>query len=165
MKSIISYNISVLDQLKDLLALLDPFEYSVAIPMLYNSSLGKHTRHIIEFYICFFEAQKTGLINYDARKRDLKLETDVAFVIDTIEHVKLNLTKISSDTQWEVTSEMPHNMGFHTGITTLSRELNYLADHTVHHLALIKIGTNLMNPQIELADNFGVAASTINYQK
>jgi hypothetical protein len=165
MKSIISYNISVLDQLKDLLSKIYPVEYTLAIPLLYNSSLGKHTRHIIEFYICFFEAQKSGLINYDARKRDLKLETDVDFVIDTIEYIKLNLTKISSDAQWQVTSEMPHDMGFHTGVTTLSRELNYLADHTVHHLALIKIGTNLLNPQIKLADNFGVAASTINYQK
>lgn len=165
MKPIIAYNTVVLNQLQDLLTQLSPVDYTNVIPLLYNSSLGKHTRHIVEFYLCFFAAETSGCINYDARKRDLRLETDLLFVIDTIDKVKLNLENTTADANWEIVCEMPDNIGFHKGITTASRELNYLADHTVHHLALIKIGINLLQPQMKIADNFGVAASTINSRK
>jgi len=165
MKSIINYNNLVLNQLQDLLSQLSPVDFINTIPLLYNSSLGKHTRHIVEFYLCFFEAQKTKHINYDARKRDMLLETDLLFVINTIERVKENLNNTQSDESLQLVCEMPDNMGVHIGTTTISRELNYLADHTVHHLALIKIGINLLQPQIEVAENFGIAASTINSRK
>ena len=44
------------------------------------------------------------------------------------------------------------------------RELTYLIEHTIHHLAIIKIGLNEVYPAIEIPKNFGVAHSTIRYQ-
>ena len=38
-----------------------------------------HTRHIIEFYQCLIEQASEGQINYDSRKRDVRIESDPAF--------------------------------------------------------------------------------------
>jgi len=165
MKAIINYNLQVLDQLKELLVQLDNEAFTASIHLLYNSSLGKHTRHIIEFYISFFAAFQTQSVDYDKRKRDYKLENDLFFVIENIILIKEQLKKIVGDSTWQITSEMQDNLGTHKGSTTCSRELNYLADHTVHHLALLKIGINLLQPDLVLDENFGVAASTINSRK
>ena len=49
-------------------------------------------------------------------------------------------------------------------LTTFERELMYNIEHTIHHLAIIKIAIRLVAPHIRLPDNFGVAASTIKHR-
>jgi hypothetical protein len=49
--------------------------------------------------------------------------------------------------------------------TSFNRELVYLIEHTIHHLAIIKIGLNEAFPTIEIPENFGVAYSTIRFKE
>ncbi|TAG65626.1 MAG: DinB family protein, partial [Runella slithyformis] len=48
--------------------------------------------------------------------------------------------------------------------TTLSRELVYIAEHAIHHLAILKIALRAHFPDIALPVHFGVAYSTVQYQ-
>jgi hypothetical protein len=49
--------------------------------------------------------------------------------------------------------------------TTVARELFYMLEHTVHHMAIIKMAVVNENLNIDIPENFGVANSTIQYQK
>ena len=48
--------------------------------------------------------------------------------------------------------------------TNYFREIAYNLEHTIHHMALIKIGISEVS-DLELADGYGVASSTIKYRK
>ena len=49
--------------------------------------------------------------------------------------------------------------------TSLKRELIYNIEHAVHHMAIIKIAIKESLPHIALPEDFGIAYSTIKYQK
>ncbi len=63
-----------IDELIYLLERLDTKSYQQPIASLSNASIGGHTRHIIEMYLCLIEGYKSGIVNYDARKRDKIIE-------------------------------------------------------------------------------------------
>ena len=48
--------------------------------------------------------------------------------------------------------------------TSFDRELLYAIEHTIHHMAIIKMGILLHYPNITIPKNFGVAESTIQYK-
>ena len=49
--------------------------------------------------------------------------------------------------------------------SSLERELAYNIEHAIHHMAIIKIAIQTVFPNVKLAENFGVAYSTVRYQK
>lgn len=64
--------------------------------------------------------------------------------------------------------EADYSLGQPKGIlipTSLERELMYNIEHTIHHLALIKVGLKLVYPDLDLPNHFGVAPSTIKFQQ
>lgn len=69
---------------------------------------------------------------------------------------QLKLLKISSDYNLIINNTAKVN-------STLLRELLYVMDHSIHHMALIKIGINVNFPQIHLNENFGIFSSTIKF--
>lgn len=160
-----NYNKKVLNQLLNLLDKIDNSDYSVTIPLLYESTIGKHCRHILEFYQCFLKSDLVGELNYDLRERNMRLETDVLFAKELIDEICIALMDKNHDFELEISSELPEGKGFHKAQTTIGRELGYLADHTVHHLAIVKIGLALIRPEVGIEPTFGIAASTINNQK
>jgi len=49
--------------------------------------------------------------------------------------------------------------------SNLMRELAYNLEHAIHHMALIRIVLNQQFPDVKVDANFGVAYSTIRYNK
>ncbi len=155
--------IKQLESIRSILVQIECKDYSTELNILKKASIGRHIRHILEFYECLIYNQVNDSVNYDNRKRNILLEENVTFalnftreIIDTLENITANkqLILVSSYEDQLVTME-----------SSLYREITYNIEHTVHHLAIISIAIPIHFDYINLSANFGYADSTINYLK
>lgn len=151
-----------LQSLRKLLLSLTDEQYVQTVGHLGNASIGGHTRHVIELLQCAIEGYKTGLVDYVNRKRNLMLETDRMFAHSVLLQIE-GLIKVP-DRQLSLAPEQvdgefdPLNV-----TTTYYREVVYNTEHTIHHLALIKVA--IIDMQLDIIDDdFGLANSTIKYK-
>ena len=138
-------------------------DYILQLKTLKEASIGKHVRHIIEFYECLLFNSIDDVVNYDNRKRNNLLEENVKYtrdyiaeIIDTIEKIETNKRIILVSNYENQTVSME---------TSLYREITYNIEHTVHHLAIISIAIPIHFSYISLSENFGYADSTIQFLK
>jgi uncharacterized damage-inducible protein DinB len=145
---------------------VDQTTYSKPLEVFNGSSLGGHTRHIIEFYHCLIKNYDQGIINYDLRERDKNIENDPELAAVATQNIIAELKKINMDDKVELhMSYDPQNNSVDTVVSNVKREVVYNLEHTIHHMALIKIGVKVAAPQIELESEFGVAPSTIKFHQ
>ncbi len=157
--------------LNDAITYLDhisPAQYGNAIDLLSGASIGQHTRHFIEFFQCLImQAERPdGVIDYAKRMRDKRIETNPEYAISCIRNVQEKLGQL--DLRKPLTLECSEHMPGSEMLwicTNIERELMYNIEHTIHHLAIIRIGLNLVSPEIPLPSHFGVAPSTILHRK
>ncbi len=126
-------------------------------------SIGAHFRHNFDFALAFLNGIQTGKINYAARERDELFENDRRYAVKRIEFLIGQLRDLSAgilETFVAVRSEFG---GDHCHLSGVSRELEFLFSHTVHHHALI--AERLRTMGIEIPREFGVAPSTLEYWK
>lgn len=148
-----------LNLLSDLLLKLNPQSYTTPIKHLGNASIGGHTRHILELLKCAIDGYAEGLIDYENRQRDLFLETNLNSAQAQLKFLLLQIEKTDKPLK------IFQNQGFSESVsTTYYREILYNTEHSIHHLALIKVA--LIDMDLNLVDTeFGMAYSTIQYQK
>jgi len=150
-----------LQSLKSLLCHLSDEHYNTNISHLTNSSIGAHTRHIIELLKCTIDGYNKCEIDYIKRNRNLTLERDRFLAISTIIELEKNLKQ--PDKQLLMVTEKQENVFETIVTTTYFREVVYNTEHTIHHLALIKVG--LIELKMEIVNpDFGMAYSTIKYK-
>lgn len=150
----------VLLQLAHAIQELHHDEYTEKIPMLGNASIGEHTRHIVELFVQLQLGYTTGLVNYDDRQRDVRIQENIDFATERIALIVSDLCK--EDRELQLVSLL--NQRQSTVPTNYSRELMYNIEHCVHHQAIIKIGLLCLN-RSHTEDSFGVAKSTLAYRK
>lgn len=155
-----SLNAEVLDKLSHFLAQLKSHDFSDISPVLKTSSIGQHVRHILELYDCLLSQYESGIVCYDDRKREKRLETDVNLALVKIKEIQSSIRLHDK----ELLLKMAVETDFETIRTSFNRELCYNLEHCIHHQALIKIACNSLD-YISLPVSFGVARSTIDYVK
>lgn len=157
---------NLLDQLCNVIVQLSDDQFTKPLPILSGSSIGQHVRHSLEFFICLIDAKSSGKINYDNRKHDQFIEQEVALARSIIGSIKefLNKEAIDVPLQMEACYEL-NATDIVTVNSSFNRELAYNIEHTIHHMALIKIGIKEAFSQVVLPEYFGVASSTVRYQK
>lgn len=129
------------------------------------NSVGKHVRHILEFYELLLNSIQNSHLNYDYRQRDLVLEVDSDVAFQRISHIDRAISQL--DLALPLTLEADLSVGGAKSIlilTSLARELLYNVEHTIHHMALIQVAVKNALQHIELPLHFGVAYSTVQYQ-
>jgi hypothetical protein len=149
-----------LNELSELLSKLSNEDFSKPCPALSNSSIGEHTRHVIEMFQCLEKQYDLGVVNYDKRKRDQYIQTDTIFAKQSIDLILNQLDKPNKFIQLQQFingEEILIESNYH-------RELLYNLEHCIHHQALIKVAI-LQLENILVNDNFGVACSTIEFRK
>ena len=151
------------DELKSILLQFDDELYQKELKIISDASVGQHFRHIIEFYTCFTEAQQTNLVCYDERNRTYLWETSIIETLAILNELKSEINSIDMN---KIIQLRQNYFGeSHLIKSTNQRELMYCFDHSVHHFALIKIAIETHFPTIKVPQNFGIASSTIAFQK
>jgi len=156
--------ISILNQLSTLIAQLSTEQYKASLDLLNDNTIGKHVRHILEFFIVLEHANQTGVINYDSRPHDELFEIDKDAALRRISELIVNVKSLVLEKQ--VMLEVSYVTDALENVkipSTLQRELAYNIEHAIHHMAIIKIAVKFAFPSISIPSNFGVAYSTLRY--
>jgi len=162
--TLIAHNISNLKQIKEILVKVTDQSYTEPRSIISGVTVGQHIRHILEFYICIEHSLETGYVCYDERKRDTEIEQNRKYAIQVIDNLCTFIHSVKKDHQLILKANFSEIAEETTEInSTFFRELAYSLDHTVHHLAIVKIAFTDSGQEID--ENIGVAPSTIRYRE
>ena len=154
---------NVFVQLADTLQQLSHDEYVKPCNTLFNNTIGQHVRHIIELFQCLENGYDTSMVNYEKRPRDIAIETDKEFAGQLLQDIFRKLSRPDKELVLEACYD-EHSTEPITITTNYYREIAYNLEHTIHHMALIRVGITEVSG-IQLSDDFGVASSTVKYRK
>jgi len=158
---LVKINVQYLKAFSDILKRIDENFYGLKNPNhAFSGTIGAHARHIIEFYQQFLKHHKLKEINYDVRERNLNLETNKDLAeIQLLKLIgELEIIVLNED---EIVATIINQQKF---ISSIGRELSYLAEHTVHHFALIRFIAESNGMQFNEFPEFGIAQSTSLYR-
>ncbi|WP_339699829.1 hypothetical protein [uncultured Roseivirga sp.] len=159
-------SVDILNQIIVISNQLKDDEFRSPLGILSKNSIGKHIRHIIEFYDLMMVGHTTGKVDYDKRSHDKVLEENRVLAIEKMNSLSLEIMAISQDQP--ITMYANYSVDGNDPVTidtTLFRELQYNIEHAVHHMAIIKIALLNAFSEVKIPESFGVAYSTIKYQR
>lgn len=154
--------VNLIAQLSELLKTLTDDQYTKQIPLMSGATIGQHMRHIIEFYLALDQGYTSGKVNYDQRKRDHAIESDRYFAITKLQQIAASIVKPNQQLLLAANYTVANDDEF-TVPSSYYRELIYNLEHTVHHMALIRIAVGEFS-LISLPVDFGLAISTLKYR-
>jgi hypothetical protein len=163
-EALLDINKRWLRQALDLLGRIDDRRFSTSPRGLAPHRVCSHLRHIVEFYECFLDGLESTHIDYDARKRDLAIEsspcsaaTRVCSIIDRLEtepalqYDNALFVRVEDGDALDLLD--PYLM------SSVGRELMTLSNHTIHHFALIAMTLRVHGMAVD--PDFGMAPSTL----
>lgn len=160
LKPLLAANIAALREGQEVLNLLTNEQYNASCLPAFQSTIGGHYRHLLEHYVCFFKSTsaRNGVICYDTRDRDAKVEQDIEYAGAVLEQMLSHLCAFDrrqfTGLQWKMRDQDALEI-IHT---TLARELLFLQAHTVHHHAIIAAMCRMQG--VSVPEQFGMAIST-----
>jgi hypothetical protein len=155
-----------LEQLKALLTKINNSNYTKKLEILSGSTVGQHMRHILEFYLLLVSGSVKGLICYDQRKRDIRIESDLSFAINIFDELLDGIESLDLSKAVRFEADFTTDASIHNLLeSSIGRELAYCTEHSIHHQAMIKAALFTMGESDLIDENFGVAYSTIRYKK
>ena len=153
---------NVFVQLSTSLSELSQAEYVTPCKTLFSNTIGQHVRHIIELFQCLEHGYDAGVVNYEKRKRDIEIESNKETASALLQQIHESLTRVNKELVLEAAYD-EHSAEVITISTNYFREVAYNLEHTIHHMALIRVGIAEVS-EISLPDDFGVATSTVKYR-
>lgn len=133
------------------------------------SGPGAHIRHIIDHYRALQNGLHSQRLDYNFRRRKCAAETDRAVAIEELssliewlgEEFSAVFKRIGVEDQpVNITTEVCFQSSTTMTIeSTISRELCYLLNHTVHHIAYVSLLSNQAG--FSVSDTIGVAPATL----
>jgi uncharacterized damage-inducible protein DinB len=155
---------NMFDQINEVISVLNDEEFNTELKLFNGSSIGAHIRHIYDFYECVILAEEK--IDYTCRKRNPEIEKFRLKAQEAYYKLLQNLPNINPKEKVKVIGDFSYQESDNEVIvSTFGRELMYAFDHSVHHLAIIKMGIRAHFSSIKIDNDLGVAPSTIRYIK
>ncbi|PCH64462.1 MAG: hypothetical protein COC09_02445 [Gammaproteobacteria bacterium] len=164
MQAVISANTQALEQVLSLVSSAKGGAYSET-PQGMTSTIGRHVRHVLDHYSALQISMNNGEIDYDLRSRDSIIETDSALALrQTNKLITWMQDNIHADSALKMKTEISLN-GQETCVveSSLKRELIYLLNHTIHHVAYITLVLRMLG--ITIDQHIGIAPATQSYLK
>jgi hypothetical protein len=147
-------------ELKEVLIQLTNEDFGKPIENLGESSIGEHSRHVIELFQCLVQSYESEKLNYDKRERNYNIQTDIKFANNAIDVIIETIEKPNKNI---ILEQVIEGESFLIE-TNYFRELLYNLEHCIHHQALIKVALYPFE-NVQVKQSFGVAPSTIEYKR
>lgn len=155
----------VLEQGECLLSGLSDAQYADIAPA--GASIGAHYRHSLEHFKTLFESINDAEIDYDRRARDERLENERLAALQAtrdFRHAARFLATLPLEREIQARTRISYAAaGSCATASTIGREILYVVSHAIHHYALIGLICGMR--KIPVPEDFGVAPSTLEYQK
>lgn len=159
--------VEFLGQGEAMLLALSPEAYTHKLTAVFGASIGCHYRHCLDHFVSLLSGKEQGLVDYDRRDRDPRIEGQPALALEATRRIRAVLQTMdigamdrAISTRCGVSyreSESPVTR------SSLARELVYAVTHGIHHFALISVMARLLDAT--LPPEFGVAPATVAHQK
>src|SRR5215469_9320748 len=109
----------------------------------FHASIGGHYRHVLEHFRSLIQGLRTSEINYDARERNVRLQSEVDYAsvatCDTLRALKhydgrilQSECKVINSVGYSASEPLEMN-------SNIGRELAYCIGHAIHHYAIIRL--------------------------
>ena len=165
MNIIIQSTLKTLQKAESLLNSLSDNQLCDSSVTPYNSSIGSHIRHILDFYNCIFSSD--GKVDLTARSRNKDVESKCCNAKNYLESIVTNLNDFNSDLDTSIIVIDDLGLGRVEMKYTLSALFSQANSHTIHHYAIINYileGLNISFKDTEFGYNPTTPKqSTINY--
>jgi hypothetical protein len=126
-----------------------------------TGSVGGHFRHNLDFVNNFLNGIAERRIDYNVRERDIRVEIDRRYAVEKMGFAMERIGRVADGVLGRLVY-VRSELGLPTWLpSSISRELEFINSHTVHHHALI--AEKLAGFGIAVPENFGVAPSTLEY--
>jgi len=160
---LLNATINSLTQVVDSLMYLNGVQHPQAKDIYRSLNIGRHVRHIHDHFLALEKGRENQLINYNLRNRDSAIEKDLGYAIIAFNKLILNVRLLdNNDEKVEIISEIDCTLTISQSFSSsFSRELLYLINHTIHHIAYIKLLLKSVN--IDLPEHIGIAPSTASF--
>lgn len=163
---LVESNLALLEQARGLVARLSDASYAVQRDRGRAGGVGAHLRHVLDHFESFLSGLPEGRVDYDARARDPRVESERSAALASLQRCTGRLARISADEPEggvRVAVDCGGDLADRRwGPSSVARELQFLASHTIHHFALIAV--DLRSRGLEPGPNFGVAPSTLRWE-
>jgi len=139
--------------------------YSQVAGTPFNASVGQHYRHMLEHFQSLIRGLRAQEINYDARARNQRLQSDVTYASIATCDV-LRALKRYTDETLALNCRVINSVGYSTSQpsrfeSNVSRELAYCIGHAIHHFAILRLICHEI--AVTVPSEFGVAPSTLEH--
>ncbi len=156
---------SVIDTLKQVEILINTCDEQTyaQVPECALSSIGQHMRHILDHFMEFQEGIEKGLINYNNRSRGSGIETSRDIALQKAQQISAWFRDyVVADKNIRIETEVAIDHTENMVIdSTIERELCYLINHTIHHVAYATLLVKQFDLKIE--HELGIAPATATY--
>lgn len=162
-RSAIAENVAALRQGVEVLRRVRDEDYRDTPGAPARGGIGSHVRHCIEAYRCFLDGLEERRVDFDARRREPRLDLEPAFALECLGAVmsELEALTLESNAPLTVKADAPGGGPDAWCDSTVGRELRYLLSHTIHHYAIL--GMHLRRIGVDPGVEFGVAPSTLAF--
>lgn len=162
-RRILSGASDLLNQADNLLGSLDASTYTSPVAAAFNATIGGHLRHCLDHFVSLLRGYDSGVIDYDRRDRDPRIERDLEYARLRVRAIRSDLNQLEVellDAAIHTRCEVSYRQGdAPVSQSSLGRELVYAIAHGIHHFALIAIMARLQG--VRIPEGFGMAPSTV----
>jgi hypothetical protein len=153
--------------------LIDRLQTEAHASFNYAKAVGPHLRHVIEHYQALLDTlanANSSCVDYDARSRALDVQSQSAVTQQRLQSLMQDLNAMAADPGLRL--DTPLTTRLQAGpagemalevLTTLGRELLFVASHSTHHYALLAHYCEAAG--VSVGVDFGKAPSTVAFER
>lgn len=153
--------LTLLYQMRKTIERIDDAIYAAPAPGRTSGGVGGHVRHCLDHVSALLSATRSGVCQYDRRRRGTDVETSRTAATTRIMELASSLVCLDAlvlDDPVLVESQIEPGGAMILTRSSVCRELAFVISHTIHHNA--QVGQLLQSHGVAVDRRYGVAPST-----